>query len=237
MLFLATMPPTTAPVFLLGLFFMPSSFTQTSLDTWILSLAFPKCLAFPWLKISILLFSLLFVCLFLWLSEKVKKKYGKKAGKKIPTYLAMFLLWFSVGLWHGPDWKYVFGVGIFQWVCIVFGELCSPLSKNIRTFKIYPLFCQVRTFLLICFSFLFFRSKGQSALSIYAPWEGIALLLSIGILFYLEIIGQKRDIWQQYLKKPAAIQYCIYYFLIFFIVIFGVYGLGFDSSAFTYANF
>ncbi len=191
---------------------------------------------------------------FLWLSEKVKKKYGKKAGKKIPTYLAMFLLWFSVGLWHGPDWKYVFGVGIFQWVCIVFGELCSPLSKNIRTFKIYPLFCQVRTFLLICFSFLFFRSdsfqdalfmlqrcfsfsKGQSALSIYAPWEGIALLLSIGILFYLEIIGQKRDIWQQYLKKPAAIQYCIYYFLIFFIVIFGVYGLGFDSSAFTYANF
>ncbi len=191
---------------------------------------------------------------FLWLSEKVKRTYGKKAGKKIPTYLAMFLLWFSVGLWHGPDWKYVFGVGIFQWICIVLGEICSPLSKNIRTFTIYPLFCQVRTFLLICFSFLFFRSDsfqdalfmlqrcfsfsgGQWALSIYAPWEGVALLISISILFYLDTISQKKDIWQQYLKKPAAIQYCIYYFLIFFILIFGVFGLGFDSSAFTYANF
>ena len=100
------------------------------------------------------------------LSNTLKAKVGKKKAKNITTYVAMFILWLSVGLWHGGEMKYVIGSGLLHWFYIVFGEVTLPfftrlfadkLHMNLKS-KAADVFRVVRTFFLVCIGDLFFRS-------------------------------------------------------------------------------
>lgn len=100
------------------------------------------------------------------LGAKLRSWFGKKRGKQLTTWLGMFLLWFTVGLWHGPAWKYVLGSGLIHWFYIVLGEIFEPVNKKIRR-KLgvgagkywYRGFQSVRTFLLVALAFVFFRAE------------------------------------------------------------------------------
>lgn len=68
----------------------------------------------------------------------------------------MFLLWFTVGIWHGGAWKYILGSGLIHWLYIVLEEALEPLWKRMRKFfhiqpgkRYYILFQRVRTFIFI----------------------------------------------------------------------------------------
>ncbi len=100
------------------------------------------------------------------LNKALKAKVGKKKAKNITTYVAMFILWLSVGLWHGGEMKYVIGSGLLHWFYIVFGEVTLPfftwlfadkLHMNLKS-RAADAFRVVRTFFLVCIGDLFFRS-------------------------------------------------------------------------------
>ena len=103
-----------------------------------------------------------------------KAKFGKKNGKKVPTYIALFILWFAVGYWHGGLWNYVIGSGILHFIYIVLGMIFEPLFKKIRpkigADKLYfRIFQSVRTFILMLTGFVFFRSATvMDAVDMYA---------------------------------------------------------------------
>ena len=103
-----------------------------------------------------------------------KAKFGKKNGKKVPTYIALFILWFAVGYWHGGLWNYVIGSGLLHFVYIVLGMIFEPAFKNIRpkigADKLYfRIFQSVRTFILMLTGFVFFRSATvMDAIDMYA---------------------------------------------------------------------
>lgn len=89
-----------------------------------------------------------------------KKNFGKKVAKQLPTYIGMFVVWFSVGFWHGGKWSYILGSGLFFFVLIVGGLIFAPITdKLITLFKInrkhilWQVFSSVRTFVLVvtCF--------------------------------------------------------------------------------------
>lgn len=118
-----------------------------------------------WMK-NYVFYPLLRTDTFTKLGGSLRNKLGKKTGKQITTFLAMFVLWFTVGIWHGPDWKYVLGSGLIHWLYIVLGEVCEPLNKKIRaklhmTEKscFWNVFRMVRTFFLITIAFVFFRAE------------------------------------------------------------------------------
>lgn len=97
-----------------------------------------------------------------WLSSKV----GKEASRKIPTYLGIFILWTSIGLWHGAGFNYVFGVGILQFTYIFLGEIFEPVSIRIKKLlhindkKLYwHIFQSLRSTALMMFAWIFFNSK------------------------------------------------------------------------------
>lgn len=103
--------------------------------------------------------------LFMKLAKNLKKKFGKKRGKQLTTFLAMFLLWFAVGIWHGGDWKFVIGSGLLHWLYIVAGELLEPVGAWIfektgikGQGKAMNAFRVVRTFFLVNIGFVFFRA-------------------------------------------------------------------------------
>ena len=100
------------------------------------------------------------------LGKTLKGKLGKKKGKQYTTYVAMFILWFSVGMWHGGEMKYVIGSGLLHWAYIVIGEITLPfftwlfaekMHMDIKS-KAADAFRVVRTFFLVCIGDLFFRS-------------------------------------------------------------------------------
>ena len=100
--------------------------------------------------------------------KKYGKKEGKRKGKQVPVYLAMLILWFAVGYWHGGVWKYIIGSGLLHCFYIVSGMLAEPLFEKIRPvlkadklpFKIWRV---VRTFILVLLGFVFFRSADVPA--------------------------------------------------------------------------
>lgn len=118
-----------------------------------------------WFK-DYVFYPLLKTDIFIKIGDISKKYFGKKRGKKVATYLGMFILWFATGLWHGGSWNFIIGSGLLHWFYIVMGQVLEPAFKKIiKTFRIntdssgFHLFQSVRTFLLVCIGFLFFRAK------------------------------------------------------------------------------
>ncbi|WP_292213820.1 MBOAT family O-acyltransferase [Butyrivibrio sp.] len=100
------------------------------------------------------------------LGKTLKGRFGKKKGKQYTTYVAMFILWFSVGLWHGGEMKYVIGSGLLHWAYIVIGEISLPFFTWLFAEKMHinmkgkfaDCVRVVRTFILVCIGDLFFRA-------------------------------------------------------------------------------
>lgn len=201
------------------------------------------------------------------LQERLKKKIGKKAGKRIATYLAMFVLWFAVGMWHGGSWKFIVGSGILHWCYIVLGETAEPIWKKLhQIFKIkkegkgFCLFQRIRTFLLVCSGFLFFRSESFSGAcrmykSMFTTWnpqilwngalldlglDWIEIVIAITALFILllvSVLQQKESVRDMLARKNIVFRWVILYALLFFVILLGYYGPEFSATEFIYQGF
>ena len=135
------------------------------------------------------------------LGKTLKKVFGKKKGKQLTTYVAMFILWFSVGLWHGGEATFVIGSGLLHWAYIVLGEVTLPfftwifekkMHINLQS-KFANGFRVVRTFFFVCIGDLFFRSKSiphalgllKRSVSTFNPQIFIdGSLLNLGLSIY-----------------------------------------------------
>jgi len=103
------------------------------------------------------------------ISKKLKAKHKKKAAKLIPTFIAMFFVWFLMGLWHGGGWNFI-GEGIWFWLLIVlsqlletpFKKLSSKLKINTESGTVKNLKCVGTSF---CFGIgiLFFKASSLTA--------------------------------------------------------------------------
>lgn len=125
-----------------------------------------------WMK-EYVFYPLLRTNLFSTLSISMRNRFGKKRGKQLTTFLAMFILWFTVGAWHGGNWKYIIGSGLLHWSYIVFGELLEPffgktlsLLHIAKDAKLLKLLRMLRTFFLVNIGFVFFRAE-----SVSVAWE------------------------------------------------------------------
>lgn len=99
------------------------------------------------------------------LQKALRDRLGKKKGKQISTFIAMFVLWLIIGLWHGGNMTYVIGSGLLHWFYIVMEEVLEPpftkLWKrlNIATdAKWLDKLRILRTFILVNIGNAFFRA-------------------------------------------------------------------------------
>lgn len=190
---------------------------------------------------------------------------GNRKGKfrKSCNLMIVFLV---SGLWHGANWNFVI------WGCLngmyqVIGEVAKPLQNKILLFfRInrncfsYRLMQQIITFILIDFTWLFFRANGfitglrmikhmvsniSTSMLVDGTWFGMGLngknltvlLLSIILLFLVDHYHAKGSVRRWLDKQNLIFRWIMYYALIFAIIIFGVYGLGYDAVAFIYFRF
>ena len=199
-----------------------------------------------------------------------KAKFGKKNGKKVPTYIALLILWFAVGYWHGGLWNYVIGSGILHFIYIVLGMIFEPWFKKIRpkigADKLYfRIFQSVRTFILMLTGFVFFRSASVGdAVDMYAAifrksetafnWTNFSatgmtlahlIVLIVAVLIVCAVDAYKyqpseddqpRSAIAFLRSKGIVLLWAAFMVLVVATLVFGMYGLGYDSGSFIYAR-
>jgi D-alanyl-lipoteichoic acid acyltransferase DltB (MBOAT superfamily) len=182
------------------------------------------------------------------LTAKIKSKHPQLA-RRVPVYIATMVTWFVTGIWHGAAWNFI-AWGLANGVVILISQELQPLyGKFHERFpkmrgRAYDAFQVARTFLLMAFirafdiyqdvpltfsrfASVFVRPQfGALAEALKTlPWFDW-LIAGLGICLLLP--GSRR-----LRKLPAA----FWLLLVLAVLVFGVYGLGYDASAFIYTRF
>ena len=201
------------------------------------------------------------------LSNRIRKKLKKQnnyLSNVVPTVLALLVVWFLIGLWHGADWSYVL-YGLYHGSFIIFSTLLNPLYSKITNFfhinrdsNLYVSFQIVRTFLIVTFGYILFR-PGNLDLTInilHQMFSGLGIdityqfvkehqieifELSIGIiiLFFVDFIHYRTptsSIRIEISKLPVVKRYSIYVVSLLLVIFLGVYGLS-ELNQFAYFRF
>ncbi len=201
------------------------------------------------------------------LNKKCKNIFGKKIGKKIPMYVSMVIMWILIGLWHGGAYTYIIGSGILQFLFIFLEDILSPASKKINdklgintevfSYKLYQI---IRTYLLFSFAMIFFKAtRISNAIEIIKSmftfnlgilskkiilsalgmdlYDFAILIVSLLTLFIVQLLARKGSVRGKLFKQNIIFRWGIIYSLIFSIVIFGCYGVGYNATAFIYGQF
>lgn len=201
------------------------------------------------------------------MGAKLKKIFGKKFSKKVMLYLPMFIMWLAIGMWHGGAYTFILGSGLLQFLFIVLEDFLSPITKKINkkigikedvfSYKLYQV---IRTYLIFSFTMIFFRAgtvtEGIQIIKnifVWNPWvlldntslftAGLdlydfrVLIISLVVLFVVDYLSTKFDVREKLFSQNIVFRWGIIYLLIFAIVIFGCYGLGFDPAEFIYRQF
>lgn len=201
------------------------------------------------------------------LNQSLRKKFGKKRGKQYATFAAMFVLWLTVGVWHGGDWKFVIGSGLLHWFYIVMEELlASPFARlNERLHvngegRFLSGVRILRTFFLVCVGDLFFRaaSVGDAfsmigwAVRVWNPQvlldgsllqlgldgiETAVAVFSLLLLWAVSLKQRKEPVREYIAKKPLVVRWIMWYALLFAVILLGYYGPGYSASEFIYQGF
>ena len=201
------------------------------------------------------------------LGKRTRKWFGTQTGKMIPTFLAMFITFLLVGIWHGAEWKYV-AYGLWNAAIISSSILLEPFYKrmaeklHIRTEGAgWKLFQMIRTFFLVSLGRFFSGAVSlESALtmmkSAFTVWnpeiftDGTLLSFGLGRKDYLFVfiltlfifavgIYQERGgrVRETMSKQKLPLRWAFYLGAILILVLFGHYGPGYSAAEFVYQQF
>ena len=202
-----------------------------------------------------------------WFRDYLYIPLGGSRKGTLRKHLNTMIVFLASGLWHGANWTFVVWGGLngaFQVignsakalrmkVCKALG--CDPENMGNRFLKI------VFTFLLITVTWVFFRATSitqafevlTGIVTDFRPWElwtgellklgltGADMVVMIASLLVLLGVSLSKaagkDVIGNLLKQGLVFRWAIYLLLIFTILIFGVYGAGYDAASFIYFQF
>ncbi len=202
-----------------------------------------------------------------WFRDYLYIPLGGNRKGIIRKYVNIMIIFLVSGLWHGANWTYVVWGGLNGFY-LVAEQVSEPLRRKIREFFrvdvsrfSYRFFAGVWTFILVDFSWMFFRAEnfsqvfgmlrqikanfGFSRLFGYALTNLgldsatlLVLLIAFLLLFFVDTCRYKGiDINKKVLAQGAPFRYIIYGGLLLMIMFFGIYGYEYAQTAFIYFQF
>ena len=201
------------------------------------------------------------------LGKKCRTLFGDKFGKLIAPSIASFVAFLLVGMWHGVGWKYVlFGVyqAVFVSTGTLLEDVYAGMRSLFRiddTAKSWNVFQIIRTFFVVSMSRYVGLAKNvpeighllKATFTHFNPWvffDGtfytlgldsknfMLMVYSIIGLMIVDYIHEKGiSIRQGIANRNIVLRWTIYYAAIFALIIFGMYGPGYDAASFIYQHF
>ncbi len=197
----------------------------------------------------------------------IRKLFGKRAGKAVMTIIPVTIVWLLTGLWHATGMNYVaWGCywGLLIMLSTIFApELkkltaflhIDPKSAGYRRFRM------IRTFCLFVISRIIsypgsLEDTGSILYKIICRFDAAQLfdgtlfthglpiydfILGIIMILFLMWIESRNESGISFLEiiagYPIVIRWAIYLLALFAVLTFGMYGPGYNASAFVYMNY
>lgn len=201
-----------------------------------------------------------------WFRDYLYIPLGGNRKGEFRRQLNLMIVFFVSGLWHGASWHFVVW-GCINGAWQIIGRWLKPARKKIKerfhvdeTVFSHKLLRILITFGLIDFSWIFFRADFRQGLAVikkiirigggWLTWGDnmkdmgltyqTVILLGIGLLILLlaDLCKYKKiDLIEVICRQGLWLRWLVYLFGIFGILIFGVYGPGYDAQAFIYFQF
>ncbi len=207
------------------------------------------------------------ITLFNWLRDYLYIPLGGGRKGKMRKYANILIVFFASGLWHGAAWRYViWGVLNGLWQVIgdicrpVREKLKSLLQVDPEAFS-HKLLQMIITFLLIDFTLIFFRARtmweafgiinsmvhadnlwiffDDSLFSLGLDWKNsVILFLSIEVLVIADFLKYKGIVIHEAIARQGIwFRWSVLIIGFVSILLFGIWGSGYDEAAFIYFQF
>jgi D-alanyl-lipoteichoic acid acyltransferase DltB (MBOAT superfamily) len=201
-----------------------------------------------------------------WFRDYLYIPLGGNRKGKVRKYINLMIVFLVSGLWHGADFTFVMW-GLIHGIYQIIGALTKPVRDKLNeVFNMNPqsighkLVSIGITFALVDFAWIFFRADsigiavemiksmvhiGNIGLFISNISElGISyksfkiLVLSIIILLFADFMKYKGiKIREIVIRQELWCRWLCYIGFVMFIMIFGIWGAGYDAAGFIYFQF
>jgi len=191
--------------------------------------------------------------------------WGRKRAAKLPVYYASLITWFLTGIWHGASWNFVIW-GMVNCLILLVSQEASPLYRrfhkkySLSQTKAYHGFMTLRTLFLVSTVqiFEYYPSPGIAvrmflgmfgSLHITNLLDGRMELLGISnadiwilgwsvLLFCL--VGRTQSgkgIRAWFVNRSGSFRFAVWFSMFLVVLVFGIYGQGYDARQFIYNQF
>jgi len=200
------------------------------------------------------------------LSKWSRKHLPAGIGKRVTVYFSCFVVWLATGIWHGAAWNFIVW-GLTNYVVIMVSQELEPLYAKFHNrfgFKgkaPYEFFQIMRTVFLMSairmfdcyrnvgltfkmmwsmitdFSFSAFTDGSLMKIGLTAS-DYMILLVGFAVVLGVSIIKLKKGSVRDGLYARSSL--CFYNVMAVLLVVtlvYGAYGVGYDSSQFIYTQF
>ena len=202
-----------------------------------------------------------------WFRDYIYFPLGGSRCSRLKRYRNIMIVFLISGLWHGAAWTYVIWGGLNGLMQVIGDILKPTREKILGKLRIntasfgQKLVRILLTFVLVDIAWVFFRATDlssaldilKSSFTVWNPWvlfdgtlytlglERIdfwVMILSILLLLGVDIIHANGiRIRDRILQQPLPVRWAVYYIAIFSILLFGIYGPGYDAASFIYFQF
>ena len=200
------------------------------------------------------------------LRKAVKKRWGKDAAKMVVSILPTAGVFLLISFWHSLNMMSLVHA-IYWTILIVLSSATEKglarLSVRLKIdtkSNIWRCFQSVRTFSFYAFGFFTVSPSNfkdmvtafihmVSKLNPWIFWDGSLYsygldranfrlaILSIIFLMIAEVFQERCNIRNEIAKCNIVVRWTVYFVGIFAVLIFGIYGPGYDAAAFLYQQF
>ncbi|MBQ3099855.1 MAG: MBOAT family protein [Clostridia bacterium] len=194
-----------------------------------------------------------------WFKDYIYIPLGGSRKGTFRKYLNLTVVFFVSGLWHGVGVHYI-AWGLLQAFYQIVGELTSGIRNKFYDFCrvdrqsfSFKLGQQLTTFVLVNISWIFFRADGltaafrmlRSCFSFRVSFLNMGLdakdwnvmIVSIAVLLIVSLMQERFSVREKLEKQNFIFRYAVYLAAVTVILIFGMYGPGYNASQFIYMQF
>ena len=191
-----------------------------------------------------------------WFKDYVYIPLGGSKVKQTLKIRNILIVFIISGFWHGASWNFIFW-GLLNAMLIFPAVLRGTNRKHIKSInesKQFPTISEflqiVKTFSLVTFTFIFFRTESLMGAFIYfkimfsntlfeLPYflgmrQALILIILIGFLLFIEWFGRDSEyaIKKLFKKYHIIIQWVFYFLIVILILLYGA-----NNSNFIYFQF
>lgn len=202
-----------------------------------------------------------------WLRDYIYIPLGGSRKGKVRTYINLVITFLVSGIWHGAGLRFiVWGMmhAVYQ-IAGQMTHGIREKAVKLLGLRNAPELCiwiqRICTFFFVMVAWIIFRARNLttglqmigSMFRVHNMWiftndallmlgldwkEWIVLLISIVILLAVSLKQEKGFAFSEAIyRQPIVVRWVLYLVVIFVIMTYGVYGVGYDSQAFIYGGF